>query len=122
MPHHSSACGLRGDLGAAEGRSEIAPERLLALDRLEKRLEVPLAEPTCAVTFDHLEEEGRPVLGGPREDLQQVAVLIPVDEDAQPTQVVPVLADLADARHRVLVVGLGGGEELDTETLQRLDA
>src|SRR3954470_12079291 len=122
MPQNSPACGLRGDLGGATDHSEIAAERLLALDRLEKRLEVPLAEPTCAVTLDHLEEERRPVLGSPREDLQQVPVLIPVDEDAQATQVVPVLADLADARHRILVVGLGGREELDAETLQRLDA
>src|SRR3954464_12269504 len=122
MPQNSPACGLRGDLGGATDHSEIAAERLLALDRLEKRLEVPLAEPTCAVTLDHLKEERRPVLGSPREDLQQVPVLIPVDEDAQTAQVVPVLADLADARHRVLVISLGSGEELDAETLQRLDA
>src|SRR5580765_8009788 len=109
-------------LGGAEGSSEIAAEGLLALDRLEERLEVPLAEPACAVALDHLEEESRPVLRGLREDLQQVPILVPVDEDAQATQVVPVFTDLADTRHRILVVGLRSGEELDAEFLQRLDA
>ena len=41
---------------------EVAAERLLALDRLEQRLEVALAEAAGAVALDHLEEERRPVL------------------------------------------------------------
>ena len=41
---------------------EVAAQRLLALDRLEQRLEVPLAEAARAVPLDHLEEHRRPVL------------------------------------------------------------
>src|SRR3712207_8968387 len=35
-----------------------------------------------AVPLDQLEEHGGPVTGGPGEDLQEVAVLVAVDEDA----------------------------------------
>ena len=57
--------------GEALGRKglEVAPERLLALDRLEQRLEVPVAEAARAVPLDHLEEERRAVLRRLREDL-----------------------------------------------------
>ena len=60
---------------------EVAAQRLLALDRLEQRLEVAVAEAACAVALDHLEEQRRPVLRGLREDLQQVAVVVAVGED-----------------------------------------
>ena len=49
------------------------------------------------MSLDHLEEERRPVLRRLREDLQQVAVVIAVGEDAQPREVGPALVDLADA-------------------------
>jgi hypothetical protein len=49
---------------------EVAAERLLALDRLEQRFEVALAEGRRAVALDHLEENGRAVLRGLREDLK----------------------------------------------------
>src|SRR6476620_12009032 len=97
MPQGTPACGLRGDLCSAEDHSEIAAEGLLAFDRLEERLEVPLAEPACAVALDHLEEERRPVLRGLREDLQQVPILVAVGQDPEPPQVAVVLVDLADA-------------------------
>ena len=57
-------------------------ELLLALDRLEQRLEVALAEAQRAVPLDQLEEHGGPVAERLGEDLQQVAVLVAVDEDA----------------------------------------
>ena len=43
-------------------RSEVAAQRLLALDRLEQRLEVADAEAARAVALDDLEEERRPIL------------------------------------------------------------
>src|ERR1035441_382711 len=64
-------------------RLEVAALGLLPLDRLEQRLEVPLAEPLRAVPLDQLEEYGRPVLHRLGEDLQQVPVLVPVGQDAQ---------------------------------------
>src|SRR5205814_3543861 len=100
------------------GRLEIAAERLLALDRLEQRLEVAVAEARRAVALDHLEEHRRPVLRGLREDLQQVAVVVAVGQDAQPAQVVPALVDLADALRRLVVVRLRRREEQHAALLQ----
>ena len=73
------------------------------------------------MTLDHLEEECRAVLCGLREDLQQVAVVVAIRQDAQPPQVLVRLVDLADAVADVLVVGLRRVEEEDAALLQRLD-
>src|SRR5919199_1799194 len=94
--------------------SEVAAALLLALDRLEECLEVALAETERAVPLDQLEEHGGPVAGRLGEDLQQVAVLVAVDEDAAGLQLLDRHAHLADpgAQLGVRVVGVGGGEEL----------
>src|SRR5438128_5454463 len=52
--------------------SQRAAPGLLALDRLEQRLEIPLAEAAGAVAFDHLEKQRRPVFHRFRENLQQI--------------------------------------------------
>ena len=96
-------------------------KRLLALDRLEQRLEVTVAEAARAVPFDHLEEQRGPVLRGLREDLQQVAVVVAVGEDAQPPQVVPALVDRPHALRRLVVVRVGRREEDHAPALERLD-
>src|SRR5438477_1250186 len=62
--------------------SEVAAALLLALDGLEQRLEVALAEAQRPVPLDQLEEHGRAVAHRRGEDLQQVAVLVPVHQDA----------------------------------------
>src|SRR4051794_35460625 len=100
---------------------KIAPQRLLALDGLEERLEVAVAEAAGAVTLDHLEEDRRPVADRLGEDLQQVALVVAVDEDAEPLEILEVLGDLADPVRRVVVVGLGRVEELDPALLEQLD-
>src|SRR3954470_23918891 len=97
---------------------EVPAQRLLALDRLEQRLEVPVAEAARAVTLDHLEEERRPVLRGLREDLQQVPVVVSVGEDPEPPQVAVVLVDLADTVRYVFVIGVGRHEEQEAAILQ----
>ena len=70
-------------------RSEVAAGVLLALDGLEERLEVALAEAERAVALDQLEEDRRAVAERLGEDLQQVAVLVAVDQD-------PALLQLLD--------------------------
>jgi predicted ATPase/DNA-binding Lrp family transcriptional regulator/DNA-binding CsgD family transcriptional regulator len=97
-----------------EPRLQVAAQFLLALDRLEQGLEVALAEAERTVPLDELEEHGRPVANRLGEDLQQVAVLIPVHEDAALSQFPDRDADLADPlpQDRVGVVAVGGGEEL----------
>src|SRR3954452_17311823 len=82
--------------------SKVPPERLLALDRLEQRLEVPLAEAARPVPLDHLEEERRPILRRPREDLQEVALLVAVGQDPEACEVVPARVDVPDTGGRVL--------------------
>jgi len=78
------------------GRSKVAAPLLLALDRLEERLEVALAEAERAVPLDELEEHGRPVADRLGEDLQQVAVLVAVDKYAALAQLVDWNPDVAD--------------------------
>ena len=51
-------------------RLQVAARRLLPLDCLEQRLEVPLAEPFAALALDHFEEESGPVAHRLGEDLQ----------------------------------------------------
>ena len=76
--------------------SEGATQGLLAFDGFEKRLEVALAEALGALALDDFEEHGRPVHHRLREDLQQVALVVPVDQDAEVAQRLEVLVNLAD--------------------------
>src|SRR6478752_5383976 len=112
--HAGSA--VDGSLVAPAAGSEVAALVLLALDRLEEGLEVALPEAERAMPLDELEEDGRAVAEGLREDLQEVAVLVAVDEDAATLQLLDRDPDLTDpsAEGRVLVVGVGSAEELDT--------
>src|SRR5690349_22571492 len=102
-------------------RLEVAALGLLALDRLEQRLEVAVAEAARAVALDDLEEDRRPVADRLREDLQQVALVVAVDEDALLAQVRELLDDLGHPRRDLVVVGLGDREELDPAPAQRRD-
>src|SRR6185312_14313400 len=103
--------------------SEVAALGLLALDRLEQRLEVALAEAQRAVPLDELKEHGRTVADRLGEDLQQVAVLVAVDQDAARLQLLDRHPHLADPRPQlgVLVVRVGRGEELDALGPQHVD-
>src|SRR5439155_8425057 len=65
-----------------KGPSQVAAFLLFPLDRLEQGLEVALAEPQRSMPLDQLEEDRGPVLHRLGEDLQQVPVLVPVDQDA----------------------------------------
>ena len=76
----------RAEGGPHRLTSEIAAQRLLALDRLEQGLEVALAEAARAVALDDLEEQRRAVADRLGEDLQQVALVVAVDQDAEPAR------------------------------------
>src|SRR5271170_4277281 len=78
--------------------SQVPAPGLLPLDRLEQRLEVALAEPLRAMPLDQLEEHRRPVLHRLGEDLQQVAVLVPVGQDPELAQLIHVNPRFADPR------------------------
>src|SRR5919107_1818333 len=113
-PRWGPAASVRA-VGGSGVLSEVAAPLLLALDRLEECLEVALAETERAVPLDQLEEHGGPVAGGLGEDLQQVAVLVAVDQDAAGLQLLDRHAHVADPcpQLRVLVVRVRRGEELD---------
>src|SRR5437867_813630 len=100
-----------GGLPARPGRRpkprlEVSPPGLLDLDRLEQGLEVANAEAARAVPLDDLEEEGRPVLDRPGEDLEEVALLVAVGLDAELLERLDRDADVADAIGERLVVGM----------------
>src|ERR687885_2998264 len=105
----------------SSGGLQVAPLGLLALDRLEQRLEVAVAEAARAVALDDLQEHRRAVADRLREDLQQVALVVSVDEDAEAAQVREVLVDLPDPGGDLLVVGVGRAQELDAPLPHRLD-
>src|SRR5437773_3819700 len=86
------------------GELEVASESLFPLDRLEEGLEVPLSEAAASLSLDDLVEDGRTVLDRFGEQLEEVALLVPVDEDSQARERVDVLVDRPDARREHLVV------------------
>src|SRR4051794_790522 len=61
--------------------SEVAAPPLLALDRLEQRLEVAGSEPLGALPLDHFEEDRGPVAHVLGEQLKEIPVLVLVDEN-----------------------------------------
>src|SRR5688500_14566857 len=100
-------------------RLEVAPASLLDLDRLEERLEVTHAEAAGAVALDDLEEEGRPILDRAGEDLQEIALLVPVGFDAELLEHLDRHADVPDPVRELLVVGVRHPEELDAALAER---
>src|SRR5688572_15036705 len=101
------------------GALEIPAQRLLALDRLEQCLEVPLPEAARTLPLDDLEEHRRAVLHRLGEDLQQVAVGIAIDEDTELPERSEVLVDRADAIEQILVVRRGDAQKLNAPIAQR---
>ena len=99
-------------------RSKRAAQGLLALDGFEEGLEVPLAEALRTVALDDLEEERRAVLHRLGEDLQQVALFVAIDEDAEVGKLAEVFVDRADATGKQLVVGLRAPCRNDTSLLR----
>src|SRR5256885_15736355 len=99
--------------------SQIPSRRLLSFDRLEQRPEVPLAEAASAFALDDLVEHGRAILDRLREDLEQIAFRIAIDENAELLEDVQRFVDLADACLEIGVIGGGRAEELDAPFPER---
>src|SRR6266487_3736947 len=91
---------------------EVAALLLLAFDRLEEGLEVADSEAPRSVSLDDLEEECRPILDRLGEDLEQVALLVPICLDSQLLEGVHRYANLADAGGERLVVRMRQAQEL----------
>src|SRR5919197_6613357 len=100
-------------VGRLEPILEVAALRLLALDRLEQRLEVADPKSPRPVALDDLEEESRPILDGSGEDLEEVALLVAVGLDAKLLERIDRHADVTDAVGQRRVVLMREAEELD---------
>src|ERR1700722_12043976 len=114
LPFLARSCSLQR--GCKE--LKITPFRLLALDGLEERFEVTLAKAAASFSLDDLEEKGRPIFDRASEDLQHVAFVVTVHQDAQLLQFFQRLVDAAGACLQLRVVGMGHAEELDALLLQ----
>src|SRR5690348_3706745 len=93
---------------------QIAAPGLFALDRFEQGFEVPLAETAASLALDDFVEERRAVLDGAREDLEHVALIVAIDQNAELAQFVDWFVDLADPGLQVLVVRRRDAQEVDT--------
>ena len=100
---------------------EVAAFGLLAFYGFEEGFEVALAEAAAAFALDDLVEEGGAVFYGAGEDLEHVAFVVAVDEDAEALELFDGFVDLADALLQVGVVGVRDGEEGDALLLQLRD-
>src|SRR5579875_2754809 len=97
---------------------QVASLRLLALDGFKQCLEVALAEAAAALALDDLVEERGAVFDGAGKDLEHVAFVIAVDQDAELFQLLDGLVDLSDAALKLGVVGVGNFEEAHSLFLQ----
>jgi hypothetical protein len=87
----------------------------------EEGFEVAFAEAAAAFALDDLVEDGGAVFDRAGEDLEHVALVVAVDEDAEFFEFADGLVDLADAAFELGVVGVGDGEEVDTLLLHCRD-
>ena len=94
---------------------------MLTLDCLEERLEVACSKATCSLTLDDLDEERWPVLQWTGENLQEVAFVVTIDEDATLTQGAYVLVDPADTLPQRIIIGIRRTQELNTVCTQLTD-
>src|ERR1700743_3071622 len=79
LPFLARSCSLQR--GCKE--LKITPFRLLALDGLEESFEVALSKAAASFPLDDLEEKSRPIFHRASEDLQHIAFVVAVHQDAE---------------------------------------
>ena len=94
---------------------------MLALDGFEQRLEVALTERLRALAVNDLIEQRRAVRHRLGEDLQQIALVVAVHQDAEVGQHFDVFVNLAHAIRQHVVVRSRHAEERDAPRLQAAD-
>ena len=78
---------------ARRSRLQVPASVLFVLEGFEEGLEVALAEALASAAADDLEEEGRPVLQRFREELEEVALVVRVDQDSEIADAFVILLD-----------------------------
>src|SRR5580658_6233153 len=93
--------------------SKVAAIRLLSLDGFEERFEITLAETAAPLALNNLEEKRRPIFDWASENLQHVALVVPIHQDAELLQFLNRLVNDAGAGLQLGVVGMGHTQKLD---------
>src|SRR5215208_3831754 len=116
-------------MGAASGRPadrcpftsslQVPPCGLFPFHSLEQCFEIPLAEALGSLALDDLVEERRAVLHRLAEDLEQVAFIIPIDQDAELSQRGKVFIDAANSIEDGVIIRAGNLKELHPPVTQR---
>src|SRR5688500_306773 len=100
---------------------EVAAPRLLDLGRLEQGLEVADNESPRPLPPHELEEERRSILHRAGEDLEEVALFVPIGLDAELLERLHRYTAVADTVGELLVVRVRHAQELDAALAQRAD-
>ena len=99
---------------------------LIHLDALKECLEVSSTEALVVVPLNDLDKDGRPVLEGLGENLEQVTVIVVIDENPQLLEDVDVFFDLhlgaLEPLAELAVIGVGNVQELSASVPKVLDA
>ena len=107
-------------------RSQVTAEGLLSLDSLEQSLKVTGTKTLMVSALNNFNEEGRPVLNGLGEDLEQITLLVIVDEDLLLADNFDVLLDfetqVLHTLKEAVIVGIGNFvKEFNTTLLHSAD-
>src|SRR5438105_2758731 len=102
--HLATGCARKLLAAAPTLNLECTASPLFSFNGFKQGLEVALAESAGAVPLNHLKEQCRTILGRLGEDLQQIALVIPVHEDTERSQVADVLVDITDAIGEHIVI------------------
>lgn len=87
-----------------ETHLKVPAPPLLFLDRDEQSFEVSFTETFTSFALEDLVEDGRAIFDGFGEDLEQVAFVVAVDEDAEFFQFVYAFVDLAYAVGELFII------------------
>src|SRR5258706_15741389 len=97
---------------------QVPTQLLFVFQCLEKGLEVAFTKAMGALAFDDLKEDRWAIDHGFGEDLQEIALLVVIDEDAELGQVFDILGNVAHAIQYVFIVVAGSLQEFDAAILQ----
>src|SRR5690606_13228651 len=93
---------------------------LLCFQRFKERLEVAFSKAAAAAALDDLDKRCRPVLDWSGENLQQVAFVIPVNQDAQLLDRLERFPDLSDSIAQGFIILAGHAQKLDAAFFEGL--
>src|SRR5436853_1967329 len=91
----------------------IAAPYLLALDGFKECFDVAATKPPRALSLNDLVKEGRPWMHRLAKDLQKIAPLVAVNENAQAAQGLNLFRDVTDAGFEMIIISAGRRRELD---------